>query len=173
MPKENAIMKQLVLSVCADCSALAERLNAKPWQLTPTRSCPGGLFLPDPVLSSVVSAGGTSVNRQAGQWNPCDSALVQELPGLSKWGSAAQTGRQTGRKNTVWQLTAVEEHGSLAVTILYQKRGKKEATLATKCFLNQSHRTIKVGCSCKKNTFLTSSACFSLRLADPDILTLW
>lgn len=87
------------------------------WQLICTPFWPAVLFLPDPVLSSVVSPQGTSVNRQAGRRCWCDSAVVQKLPGVSKRGRAAQ---KTDRRNTGWQLTAVEEYGSLAAAILYQ-----------------------------------------------------
>lgn len=79
MPKANVIMKQLVLSVCSECSAfdgkIRERGDSTQIRYISTTSdnlfaLHSGLlffFLPDPVLSSVESPQGTSVNRQAGR----------------------------------------------------------------------------------------------------------
>lgn len=79
MPKENVLMKQLVLPLCSECSAfdgrLRERADSTQIQYISTtldnlfalHPWPAVLILPDPVLSSVVSTQETSVDRQAGR----------------------------------------------------------------------------------------------------------
>lgn len=77
------------------------------------------------------------------------------------------------RRRTGYWLTAYCCGGIWLINCSYSLAMKQKINVkaATKCSLNQSHRTFKVGYSCRMNTLLIYSAYFHLKAPSRSVLS--